>query len=308
VSEPTSDNSARQVNRLPFARLRGRGLLGRLLLACIASGLLVSLLWPAWGSGKPLPLPTVMFGLLWYSILLLLLARGLARARLAPHVLLGSRPTWGTLGRYALLAIPLVVVSIACTFLLYLPLSYLLPGFVEQWVLAPDMLWTQGPHYVLANGLSFLSFVVVAPIVEEFFFRGLLLTRWSLKWGTTRGILASAAVFALLHPDIIGKFFFGYVMSVLYLQTRSLYIPMSVHIANNGIAWLLEGIEILRRAPNSPPPLAEFQSGWWVGVLAAGLITPWVIKFTKRHMPTGGWGIPYFAPQGNVSDARRDER
>jgi len=207
------------------------------------------------------------------------------------------------------LAIPLVVVAIASTFLLYLPLSYLLPGFVEQWLLrnALGMLWTQGPHYVLANGLSFLWIVLVAPMVEEFFFRGLLLTRWSLKWGVTRGIIASAAVFALLHPDMIGKFFFGYVMSVLYIHTRSLFVPMSVHMANNGIAWLLEGVEILIREPNSPPTLAEFQALWWVGVLATGLITPWVIGFTKRHVPTGGWGVPYLAAQENAPDARGDE-
>ena len=41
-----------QVNQTPFARLRGRGLLGRLLLAFVASDMLVSLIWPEWGRGK----------------------------------------------------------------------------------------------------------------------------------------------------------------------------------------------------------------------------------------------------------------
>src|SRR5262245_15849248 len=137
-----------QVHQTPFAMLRGRGLLGRGLLALIASNMIIALIWPKkWGSNQ-FPLPTVLEGLLWYGILLLLLARMLSRAHLTPRVLLGSRPAWATLGRYALLGIPLVVVSIASTFVLYLPLSYLVPGFVEQWLLrqALDMLWTQGPQ------------------------------------------------------------------------------------------------------------------------------------------------------------------
>ena len=272
---------------------------------------LVPLIWPEWEGSKLLQLPLVMVGLLRYGILLLLLARALSRARLAPHVLLGPRPAWATLGRYALLAIPLMVISSAFILLLSLSLSYLLPGFVEQWRLwnPPIMLWTQGPHYILTNGLRFVSLVLVTPIVEEFFFRGLLLTRWSLKWGVTRGILASAAVFALLHfdPGLLGKFFFSYVVSVLYIHTRSLFIPMSIHMANNGIAWLLAGVDSLIRAPNSPSPLAAFQPVGWGWVLATGLSMPWGIRFTKRHVPTACWRIPYLAAQGNTLDTKGDE-
>ena len=204
-----------------------------------------------------------MLRLLGYGILLLLLARALSRAGVVLRALLGPRPAWSTLGGYVLLAFPLVVTSIASTFILYLPLSYLLPQFVEWQLSATEMVWTSGSRYVLANWLNFLLIVLVAPLVEEFFFRGLLLTRWSLKWGFLRGMFASSAVFALLHVDIIGKLFFGYVMSVLYLQTRSLFVPMSVHIANNSIAWGLTSIDVLLNGERGLQlTLAEFQSLW----------------------------------------------
>jgi membrane protease YdiL (CAAX protease family) len=266
-----------------------------------------ALLWSTeWGSIQG-PLLTVLAELLGYGIFLLLLPRLLARAQVAPRALLGPRPAWATLGRYALVAFPLMVVTIAATFLLYLPLSYLWPGVVERWLLrdASVLLWLQGPHAVLANGCNVVLIVLLVPMVEEFVFRGLLLTRWSLKWGVPRGIFASAAVFGLLHADILGGVFFGYVMSVLYIQTRSLFVPMSVHIANNGLVILLEGVDLLTRASYTPSTLAEFQSLWWVGVLATGLIMPWVLRFTQRHVPTRGWCVPYLA-EDNAPAARED--
>ena len=59
------------------------------------------------------------------------------------------------------------------------------------------------------NLQAFLAVVFVAPVVEELFFRGMLLTRWSLKWGPTVGIIASSALFGLFHVGFFGAFAFG---------------------------------------------------------------------------------------------------
>ena len=156
------------------------------------------------------------------------------------------------------------------------------------------LIWTSGPGYALANPMSFLLAVAIAPLLEELI-RALLLTRWSFKWGAPRAIFASSLLFGLLHTNIMGAFFFGYVMSVLYIKTGSLYVPITIHAVNNLIAWGVEGVELLLSDSYPQSTLTEFQSWWWVGALALVISAPWVIRFTKRHVPKAGWRVPYIA-------------
>lgn len=82
--------------------------------------------------------------------------------------------------------------------------------------------------------LTIFGSVVLAPIAEEFIFRGLLLTRLSVTWGMPRAILCTSLLFGLLHLEIVGHVFFGYVMAVLYIESRSLYVPILTHAFSNG--------------------------------------------------------------------------
>lgn len=285
-----------QVDETPFARLRGRSILLRGALAVIPTFVLIIILWPEWLKSGGLPVPDTLVGVLWYGIFYLLVAYKLSRTELSFSSLLGYRPGWSTLGRYTLWAVPLVIVSIGTIYLLYLPLSFLTPRFVEWLIIETDipMIWTSGPGYTIANVLSFLGIVVIAPLFEELV-RALLLTRWSFKWGAPKAIFVSSLLFGLVHTDIIGAFFFGYVMSVLYIKTGSLFVPITIHAANNLIAWTATGIELLLSDSYSQSTLAEYQSWWWVGALAIAISTPWVIRFTKRHVPEPSWRVPYIA-------------
>ena len=286
-----------QVAETPFARLRGRSILVRGVLAFISTVIIIAIVWPEWGESDPLPVPDTLVGVLWYSEFYLLVAHKLSRTELSFSSLLGYRPGWSILGRYALWAVPLVIMSIGTIYLLYLPLSFLTPRFVEWLIIEIDtpMIWTSGPRHTIANVLSFLGVVVIAPLFEELV-RALLLTRWSFKWGAPKAIFVSSFLFGLVHVDIIGAFFFGYVMSVFSIKTRSLYVPIVIHAANNLIAWAA-GVELLLSDSYSQSTLAEFQSWWWVGALALVISAPWVIRFTKRHVPTANWRVPYIATQ-----------
>ncbi|QYR21391.1 CPBP family intramembrane metalloprotease [Paenibacillus sp. sptzw28] len=81
--------------------------------------------------------------------------------------------------------------------------------------------------------ISLLIVLFIAPIIEEIYFRRVLLQRWSSKWGPKRAIILSSIVFSLLHADILGKFIFSIVLSLLILKTNSLLVPIVVHILNN---------------------------------------------------------------------------
>ena len=285
-----------QVDETPFARLRGRSILLRGVLAIIPTFVLIAVLWPEWLKSDRLPVPDTLVGVLWYSIFYLLVAHKLSRTELSFSALLGYRPGWSTLGRYTLWAVPLVIMSVGTIYLLYLPLSFLTPRFVEWLIIETyvPMIWTSGPGYTIANVLSFLGVVVIAPLFEELV-RALLLTRWSFKWGAPKAIFVSSLLFGLVHTDIIGAFFFGYVMSVLYIKTGSLFVPIAIHTANNLIAWATAGVELV--VSNSYPhhTLTEYQSWWWMGALALAISAPWVIRFTKRHVPEASWRVPYIA-------------
>lgn len=141
-------------------------------------------------------------------------------------------------------AITITAFSFAFSFvsltLVYQPLSYLVPDFVEHYLLSmSSFIYTDesGALLVGANVLSFLLIVVIAPVLEEAIFRGILLHRWSEKYGSIKAIVFSSLLFAVFHPDILGAFVFGVAMGYLYFKTGTLWVPILCHALNNLAAW-----------------------------------------------------------------------
>lgn len=108
------------------------------------------------------------------------------------------------------------------------------PGLVEffmQPIPIPDTPW-----YIF---FTVFSIAILAPIAEEFMFRGLLLKRLAHKTSIWGGIIISSLLFGILHADIIGAFSFGVIASLLYLQTGNLLLPILMHMLNNSLAVAL---------------------------------------------------------------------
>ncbi len=92
--------------------------------------------------------------------------------------------------------------------------------------------------------LGFISVVVVAPIIEEFLFRGFLhsqLRRSVLKdWGA---IVVSSLVWTAIHFQyeigiLFFLFLFGLFLGFLRLKYGSLLIPIVLHAINNLLSFL----------------------------------------------------------------------
>lgn len=102
--------------------------------------------------------------------------------------------------------------------------------------LAPDE--TDAAMEALQRSAWFVATAVVAaPLFEEFIFRGLVfggLRRSMPAWLAT---LASAAVFAIVHPPIAMApvFLVGVLTAVAYARTGALLAPMIVHAVHNAI-------------------------------------------------------------------------
>ena len=91
----------------------------------------------------------------------------------------------------------------------------------------------------LTNAL--ISLAVLAPIVEELVFRGLLYGWVAGRWGTVPAWLVSSIAFALAHYEpahIILVLPLGLLFGYLRRRTDSLLPSLVAHIFNNGFAVL----------------------------------------------------------------------
>lgn len=80
--------------------------------------------------------------------------------------------------------------------------------------------------------------VIVPPIVEEIFFRGLLLRSLERRFGTTWAIVGSAALFGAAHFEKLqfpALFLFGLLAAVLTTRTGRLGPSMFAHLAFNAV-------------------------------------------------------------------------
>ena len=78
--------------------------------------------------------------------------------------------------------------------------------------------------------------VVMAPIAEELFYRGLFMGTLERSMPTWGAVLVSALVFAAIHFQLLqfaGLFAFGIVLGVLKAQRGGLAAPMAAHAAFN---------------------------------------------------------------------------
>ncbi len=186
------------------------------------------------------------------------------------------------------------IFSIAAIYWLLYPLSFVAPEFVQWWYLdSPSFVYMDMERFpVLPNVLSFVSLVILAPLLEEFMFRGLLLHRWSKKWGILRAVLMSSILFGVLHPDPLGAVVFGIAMCILYLRTQTLWLPVICHALNNLAAWLIEMGYMLYQEDAYEYTLEDFQGDWYWGVICTLIVLFWSYRYISSPGRDRHWSLP----------------
>jgi membrane protease YdiL (CAAX protease family) len=92
--------------------------------------------------------------------------------------------------------------------------------------------------------LTFVGAGVLAPISEELYFRGLL-HGWfkSRRFAFWLRVLLSSVLFALAHFDslavVASSFVLGVANAALYERSKSIWVPIAMHVTTNGIAVVL---------------------------------------------------------------------
>lgn len=88
--------------------------------------------------------------------------------------------------------------------------------------------------------IYFLAVVILAPVMEEFIFRGVMFSLLE-KHGTGFAVIGSGIIFGLAHMDFSSVIFAtiaGFVFGYLYAKTRNLWVTIIVHFLNNAIAMV----------------------------------------------------------------------
>ncbi|STQ91505.1 CPBP family intramembrane glutamic endopeptidase [Iodobacter fluviatilis] len=214
------------------------------------------------------------------SIFLLLHLYILKNEFLSWRELLGKPPeNWW----WVLLAIPLVALTLTCTYAVFYPISVYFPDYVRSWI-SNDSSVKMLKGEVLYNFLIFILITIIGPVLEEFIFRGYLLNRWANRFGVYWGIILSSALFASLHPELLGHFLSSIAFSLIYFKTRSLWLPIAIHMLNNFISCIWEWVSLTDNASIHPQDaLSQFQSEWWLA-LPGLLAIPVLYLFWHRHI------------------------
>lgn len=85
--------------------------------------------------------------------------------------------------------------------------------------------------------------ILIAPFLEEIFFRGFILRTLCDRAGLLMGSILSAGFFAVLHmpwANIIPVFILGLIINSIVIKSKSLWPAIGFHIFNNAIAFTIQ--------------------------------------------------------------------
>jgi len=152
---------------------------------------------------------------------------------------------WARLGfarinrRWFIRAIALGAVSVPATMLITALSKPLFgPASGPALPLANEQAWSQ-PSFLLT---VFLGIVVLAPLMEEVVFRGLLYGWLRQRFGLWQAAILAASGHALLHfdlgalPGLLVLFLF---LAWIYEYSESLWVPAIIHAAHNFVVLIL---------------------------------------------------------------------
>ena len=141
-----------------------------------------------------------------------------------------------------------------------------------------------GDLMVTAEGRLAVTMLAVgiAPVLEEFFFRGFLQGLLERSFGSIVGLVAAAAIFAAVHvlPWIFPlHFFLGLAFGYAVWATRSIWTGVILHAANNAAA--VAGLGLEGRDPSPTPTLWQVgpDVGWWMslGILLVSAVLAYLV-------------------------------
>ncbi|MGH4118010.1 CPBP family intramembrane glutamic endopeptidase [Clostridium sp.] len=142
------------------------------------------------------------------------------------------------------------------------------------------------------EGISndFIGTSIVAPIIEEILFRGIILRGLLMKYSVKKSIIVSALLFAIIHMNpwqFLGAFSAGILLGWLYLKTRSIVPCILGHALNNSLEFIITLVGLNIPGFSNSNNIIEHQPIAFdlLGVILLVTGVMWLIKlFNKQQL------------------------
>lgn len=276
----------------PFLKLKVRYLFIVAFVLIILIGLTGSIIIAYIGFNPKDPIIVYVYYCIFFGLFFLWLLRRFRQLKINAKYMIGNFPIGYNWLATAGLVMAILICSMGMALLSFYFLSLFAPSFLDSLL---KSIATSNPKHssvpILFETIKIISFIVVAPVTEEFIFRGILLHRFSTKWGITPAILVSSFIFGCLHVNPIGLSIFGIVMALLYLKSCNLFVPMVAHAMNNSVAV---GLQFLSKTSTTQSMKVD-SSYLWGGLVFLALSAPFLVRFIFKNWPSQRMHLPYFA-------------
>lgn len=152
---------------------------------------------------------------------------------------LGRRPRWPDVGAGLVVAAAILMVDAVLMVAVELLFGDAALGDAQGWIDAA---------LFAAPVATAVALVVTGPISEEVLFRGLLFRGLRRRWGTIGAAVASAALFAIVHPAdlsaasmvlVVSTFLTGLILAAATVRRGTLVTAIVAHVVVNGIVTAL---------------------------------------------------------------------
>lgn len=136
-----------------------------------------------------------------------------------------------------------VFLAVGCAILFYLLLDKCLDPIFESLYPASEQSYQDTVQSLLKSPVtSLLQVCIIAPIVEEILMRGFILGGLRNSYGITIALLISAALFAVLHFNMVqtlSAFVCGIILGILFIKTGSISSCIIAHSGYNLISFAI---------------------------------------------------------------------
>ena len=135
---------------------------------------------------------------------------------------------------------------------------------------------------------AFVTAVILAPVLEELIFRGIVLEGFLRNYSPIKAILWTNLLFGLAHMNpwqFLGAFLMGIFISWVYYKTRNLALPVFIHFINNLASYMFLYFTNKPVMEASLRDLFSSYSGYYTLILACVILLGLFFLFSGRIFP-----------------------
>lgn len=121
-----------------------------------------------------------------------------------------------------------------------------------------------------------LSAIILAPILEEYMYRELMLNGLMKSYSPAKALFISTFIFAFVHLNpwqFVTAMLLGYLLGWIYIRTRSYWLCVIVHMLNNAVP-MLGGLMVED----------DFKLPTWVVLIMLALVVP-LFYLLRQKLP-----------------------